>query len=148
MIKHVFRSLLILVLAFNFTACSSDDDDQIIGENELPDQAINFIETHFPDAEILSITMDVNDSMSKFEVKLNNGFDIDFDENGNWTEVEAHGQKVPDAIIPNPILAYVQDHYPNAFIEEISKKTGKFKIDLSNDVDLIFDLDGNFIGVD
>lgn len=146
--KKIFKSLLILVFAFGLVSCGSDDDDQLIGVEQLPAQAVNFIDTHFPDAEILSITMDSNDSNSKFEVKLNNGFDIDFDENGQWTEVEGHGQQVPDAIIPNPVLAYVQSHYPDAFIEEISKKNGKIKIDLSNDIDLVFDLDGNFIKID
>lgn len=142
--KSFFKSILVLFAVLIFAACGNDDDDQKISAAELPQRAIVFIETHFPDAQIISVTLDSN-SRSQYEVKLNNGFDLDFDQEGEWTEVEGHGQKVPDAIIPERILEYVQTIYPNAFIEEISKKTDRYEVDLSTDIDLIFDLDGNLI---
>lgn len=143
-ISHFFKTFLILFTAFSFIACNSDDDQQIQLE-ELPEQAIVFLETHFPDADILKITVD---SKNKYEVKLNNGFEIDFDQNGSWIEIEGHGQQIPDAIIPLPILDYVQTNYSDLFIEEISKTTDKYKVDLSNDLEIHFDLDGNFLGID
>lgn len=145
--KTFFKSFLMLFIAFTITACGNDDDDQTITTSELPERAIVFIKTHFPEAEIISVTLDSN-SRSRYEVKLSNGFDIDFDQNGDWTEVEGHGQKVPDDIIPSAILDYVEATYPDAFIEEISKKTDRYEVDLSTDIDLIFDLDGNLIHTD
>lgn len=142
--KSLLKVIFIVCLIFTFAACDNDDDDQKITAAELPQRAITFIETHFPDAQIVSVTLDPN-SRSRYEVKLNNGFDLDFDQEGEWTEIEGHGQKVPDAIIPERILEYVQTTYPNAFIEEISKKTDRYEVDLSTDIDLIFDLDGNLI---
>lgn len=142
------KSFIILFTAFSLLGCNNNDDDQSISVSELPENVLSFVETHFPDAEIVSITIDPNDSRGYYEVKLSNNFDLDFDKNGFWTEVEGHGQKVPDAIIPEPILAYVETNYPDAFIEEISKKSDRYKVDLSTDIDLVFDLDGNFISID
>lgn len=144
----LIKTFLILFTAFSLLACDNDDDDQAILSSELPQRALIFIETHFPDSEIVSVTLDRNDPRGYYEVKLDNNFDLDFDQEGNWTEVEGHGQKVPDAIIPDPILTYVETNYPEAFIEEISKKTDRYEVDLSNDIDLIFDLEGNLISVD
>lgn len=145
--KSFFRSFLVLFAVLTFAACGNDDDDQKITIDELPQRAITFIETHFPDSQIISVTLDPN-SRSRYEVKLNNGFDLDFDQEGEWTEIEGNGQKVPDAIIPEKILEYVQTTYPDSFIEEISKKTDRYEVDLSTDIDLIFDLDGNLIHTD
>lgn len=140
--------VLLLFVYSGLSSCSSNDEEQRIEAKDLPSAAQSFIKTHFPEAETVSIALDPKDQYSQYEVSLNNGFDLDFDKNGRWTEIEGHGEKVPDSVVPKPILAYVTANYSDSFIEEISKEASGYKVDLSNDVDLQFDEDGNFTGMD
>ncbi len=54
--------------------------------------------------------------------------------------------------LPSAIQTYVDDNYPNQSIEEAERETecGEkyYEVELSNDDELYFDLDGNFLGTD
>lgn len=148
--KNKILSLsLILVLFGLFTACSSDDEDveTRVEFPDLPPKSQTLLSTSFPDAEILSVKKEEDKGRIEYEVKLKNGFELDFDADGNWTSINGHGQPIPEELILTPIVEYVQANYPGAFIDEIEKKSTRYEVDLSNDVDLYFDLDGNFVAV-
>ena len=82
----------------------------------------------------------------KYEVKLNNGAEIDFDKNGNWEEI-SDKQGVPTDLIPVKIKAYVDKKYKGVKVEAIDKEKNKIKVDLNNDIDLDFDKNGNFVRI-
>ncbi len=149
MTNHFFlKSCFLLFTVFIMASCNSDDDDQIITEQELPARAKTLIKTHFPGAEWSSVIMDPSNRGDQYEVKLDNGYHLDFDQEGHWIEIEGHGQPIPESLVPKAIATYVQTHYPDTFIEEIKRRSNGFKIELSNEIDLIFDGDGNFIRKD
>lgn len=140
--------MCILVMVVAFTACSNDDDndvEQMIEAHELPQMAQDLISQNFPDAEYVYIKKEIDKGKIEYEVKLSNGFELDFDAEGNWTSVDGKGLQIPDAIIPEPILTYVQNEYPGTFIREMEKKMDGIEVELSTDVDLKFDQDGNFL---
>ena len=129
-----------------------DDDDEItISYGELPQTARTMIETHFSGAQAVYVnrSLETDDDGTIFEVKLDNGFELDFDVDGNWTDIEGNDQQVPDALILSPILTYTQANYPAPlFIEGIETEDFGFQVEISNDVDLQFDAEGNFLGID
>lgn len=145
--------ILVFVALTGFQACSSDDnaDDLPIGYVDLPQQSRDFIELHFPNVDVTRVEENLipDEDGTIYEVRLANGFELDFDKDGLWTEVDGNGQKVPDAIIPQPILEYVQANYePGIFIESIHRKVYGFKIELSNHLELRFNAEGGFLGLD
>lgn len=128
-----------------------DDDDEInILYTDLPQNARDLIETHFSGVEAVFITKEVeNNTIKEFEVKLSNGFEIEFFADGTWKDIDGHDQAVPDALVPTLILEYVQTNYPAPnFIESIEKEDFGFKVELANDIELNFDANGNFIGIE
>ncbi len=152
---NFLKSLALITTLFLFAACNNDDDqnnnETVIDYSELSEACKTTIETHFPNATATRVEMkNVPDSDGTvYEVNLSNGFEIDFDAECVWTDIDGNHQQVPDALIPDAILDYVQTHYPSPlFIEGIDKEPYGYQVEISNDIDLKFNADGSFIGID
>lgn len=151
--KLNFLTILTAGILFSFTACNNDDDNNETEINfaELPEASRILIESNFTGTTASRVikknTPDTDGTL--YEVWLNNNFEIDFDESGNWTDIDGNNQQVPNALIPEPILAYTQTNYPSPlFIEVIDKEPYGYQVEISNDVELKFNSDGTFIGID
>ena len=127
---------LILVMATIF-GCK-DTDDQVIQPSKLPAAAQSFIETNFPGAQFVLVTVDKDFAETTYDVVLNNGVKLEFDAKGEWKEVEARPSEVPANIIPNQIRTYVTEHYPETKIVKINRDPNDYEVDLSNGVELKF----------
>lgn len=139
-----------LSLLFSIAACDNNDSESAISAAELPAPVDVFVNTYFPNATYLSVKKQNRQDSdgSLYEVKLTNHFDIDFDINGHWIDIDGNHQQVPDELIPEKIKAYVSLHFPNLFIAEIDNENTYIDIDLSNDQDLRFSKNGDFIKLD
>lgn len=148
------KFVAISLMVFGFIACNDDDsfseNKTPIGYNELPLNSRELIENNFSGAEAVNVfkfLMPDTDG-SIFEVRLNNGFELEFSEDGHLTDADGNGQLIPNGLVFEPILNYVQTNYPDNFIVEIDFEQTAYEIELNNDLGLRFDLVGNFIGFD
>lgn len=114
---------------------------------QMPANIKSFLAKYYPKATVAKYESKNTLVGRKYEVKLNNGAEIDFDKNGNWEEI-SYKQGVPTALIPVKIKAYVDKKYKGAKVEAIDKEKNKIKVDLNNDIDLEFDKNGNFLRID
>ena len=64
---------------------------------------------------------------------------------GEWKRVSRNKTGVPARLVPPVITEYVKANYPQNIISKLSKKLYGYKIELSDDMDLRFDPQGNFI---
>ena len=55
---------------------------------------------------------------------------------------------VPADLIPASIAEYVKTHFPGTQIVKIDKERRGYEVELSNDLDLQFNKNGKFIGID
>ncbi len=140
--KKFFVILLSVVAMTAFVSC----DDKPVTADKLPAKAKTFLSTYFPGIDILSVIKD-DDS---YDVDLVDGTDVDFRFNGEWKKVDCEGRAVPKGFYPANIDTYVAAKYPLAYIEDIEFEQNRYKVGLNIplDVDLVFDKNGNFIGID
>ncbi|MFV0180300.1 PepSY-like domain-containing protein [Empedobacter falsenii] len=144
-------TITVVSIAFTVTSCSSDDDNNhktIIQVSELPLQANNFIETYFVTATVAKVEKDIRSLDEFYEVRLADGTQIDFNETGIWTEVDGKNKSIPTQFINENIVKYVITNYTTTTIEGIDKKTYGFDVDLVNNTELRFDINGKFLGFD
>lgn len=147
------KLFLFALAAFSMTAVSCSDDDNketVIDAAQLPEAARLFAETHFPGATFTRVEQQsVADSDgSVYDTRLSNGFEVDFDAEGNWTDIDGNNQAVPNAIVPQAILDYVAANYASSTVTTIEIENHGYDIELSNGTDLVFDENGAFIRVD
>lgn len=143
------------LLALNFSAIScgddrDDNDEIVISEAQLPDAAKKFLNTYFPDASVSRVEKErvVDTDGTLYEVRLSNGFQVDFDTNGNWTGIDGNGKDISAVVLglrPSNILQYFTTNYNNSRITEIERKSYGYKIEINNNIELRFDINGNRI---
>lgn len=143
MIMKKLFSILVLCLAFCFATFA--DNDKIIVFEQLPKTAQEFVKTYYPKQQVINIQQDIEDG--DYELRLENGVKIDFNKLGSWTEIEGR-VALPKGIISSNIYNYVAKNYKKSKIYKVERNQNGFEIELSNDLDLHFDLNGNFVRID
>ena len=139
---------LFFALALTLCSVSLSARDQVISEQQLPAAAKTFVKQYFKNRTVSLAKKDVDFGSTTYDVVLNSGTKIEFNNKGEWKEVDCAPAAVPSALIPSAIASYVKANYANCKIVKIERDAAGYDIELSNDVDLQFDKQGNFVRID
>lgn len=120
---------------------------QLIGLDQTPAQIQDYVRQHFPQQQIIKLEKEVDLSGVEYEVKLDNRVKLEFDGQFGIKEIESK-MALPESVIPEAVRTYVGANYPNSLIVEWKKKRNGQKIELSNDIELYFDSNGQFLRAD
>ncbi len=123
-------------------------EDVAIKADRLPDAAQKFLKTHFAQNSVVVATHDKDITDNDYTVMLDNGIKIEFDATGKWESVKSRSGKMPAGVVPVKIQGYITEHYPTSGVEKIERKRYGYEVELTNDLDLRFDLNGKFVGLD
>ena len=143
--KKLVFSILFMAFALSLDAST---DGRIVGFDRLPQNAQQIIIQHFSKDNVLMVEMDRDGLRTEFEVRLKDGTEIDFDGDGNLKKIDCQERRGPDALVPAEVLAYVNGSYPEAFITEWGRDDGRWKAELNNGLDLMFNRKYQFVGID
>ncbi|MCM1163917.1 MAG: PepSY-like domain-containing protein [Muribaculaceae bacterium] len=145
--KKTFMFLILGIMAVLTWSCSDDDDKDVpVSYEMLPTQAKEFLTNYFPGDRSIKVEREGDHSGSSYEVTLSSGYEVEFDAAGLWIDVDAPNQQaVPSGIVPEPIQRYVSETFPAFLINEITRYSTGYEIELTNDLELRFDRDGNLI---
>lgn len=114
---------------------------------QIPQRAEAFIGKNFPGCSAVLVEVGEEDDEPELRVWLTDGTRIEFDMQGEWRRVARKKSGVPQKLLPAPIVEYVKANYPNDVVTKFSKKAYGFKLELSDDIDLRFDTQGQFLEV-
>ncbi|HEG0588912.1 TPA: PepSY-like domain-containing protein [Campylobacter coli] len=114
--------------------------DIIVPASELPRNAQDFISKNFKTAQIALVKKDID----SYDVTLNDGTEIDFIITGEWKDVDGKYKALPNTILPN-IMPKISAS-SNAQIIEVSKEINGYKFELSNQLKIYTDAQGNILG--
>ena len=144
--KKVFLSSIIAIAAFVF-AYSCSAKDTIVKVKDLPQTIQSFLAAHFSNTGVAVAIKDGNE----FEIRMNNGWEIEFDNKGQWENIDCKRDKVPSSVIsliPETIASYLRSNFDKAYVTEISKGHSGYDIELSNGLNLEFSSNGRFKKID
>ncbi|CAM3410555.1 PepSY-like domain-containing protein [uncultured Empedobacter sp.] len=151
--KLFLGTALFTMFALVTTSCNNDDDTtttETVELKTLPEEGRSFVTTYFSGIEIARIEKHSPAKIdgTMYEVDFVNRDEIDFDQNGTWLKVEAEGNRsIPTGFILPSIVSYINTNYPTLKINQIEKTYEGFEVELTNDLDLIFNASGEFIRV-
>ncbi len=141
--------LALFLCVFCVQASLFADTEVPIEKSQLPKRTQKFLDEHFPNIVVSHIKAEKNlFGIVAYEVILTNGFDMDFDKKGEWTEIDGGKQEVPSAIIPEKIRKSVAERFSGKKITQIKKERKTYEIELSDGEDLIYTHNGVFKGYD
>lgn len=135
---------LLAVLVFVLSACSVD-----ITEKQIPFSAKSFIKTHFPNETIDSTFESIE---KDYYVLLSSGVELEFNHKGLWSEITANRNELPKSIdseLPEKMLAYLAENYPDSRIKKLEKsfpgsRMEGYRVRLSktNNLEILFNKKG------
>lgn len=142
---------LITEETLNLTQETTKSDD-VISSASLPQSVLNYITSNYPNIMIYKAEVENN---GNYEVTLANTVELIFDSNGEFLGIDDdegnddYGDfHIEIANLPQSILDFITTNYPNEIIEEAEiENNGNFEVELSTDITLVFDENGNFLGM-
>lgn len=139
--------LLICLFAINSNIMA--DNDRPITLKEMPQQAQQFIRTHFNDSPIALTKMETEILEKSYDVIFTNGNKIEFDRKGRWTKIDCEYSYVPEAVIPTAIKDYIKANYPDVKVLQIEIDDDKeYEVELSNGWELTFNKKFKLVEID
>lgn len=132
---------------------NDDFGDEYLQISEIPQNILDFIAANFPGVDIDEAERENN---GNYEIELENDVELIFDANGNFlgqgedeNEDDQEEEEINPADLPQNILDYINENYPdNTIIEAEKEDDGKYEITLNNGVELEFDSEGNFLSAE
>ena len=145
--KNIPSTLLLawLLMGSAYAMCAPDRNVTI---EQLPRKAQLFIKQHFAKVSIVQAQQDTDRLDGDYEVTFSDGSKVEFQKNGQWSDVESPRSMVPTALVPMTIRQYVAQKYPDTKIVKIDRDTRGYDIELSSGIDLKFDAKGHFKAMD
>lgn len=146
--KRSFLKVLFLGAACTYlVGCNTVD------QSKLPREANEFISSHFSQIPVTQIVDTI--TQMGYTAVLENGTVIEFDETGDWEEVNFKKNGVPNSLIgtlPEGIASHLAEYYPEASIKKITKKAYgrnnliyRLTFNKPNNIELSFTKDGEVI---
>ena len=165
--KTIKKISLTVLIVLAMVSCSKDNEDTSkalpegialkadakVKVGDLPMEILDFVAREFPERTIDEAEEEDN---GNFEVELNDGTELIFDANGNFLGIDDDSEENGDfddfevdiATLLPAILEYIEMNYPQIGIEEASiENNDHYEVTLNDDVVLIFDANGVFLGV-
>lgn len=138
---------VMIALGVNTSRGENKVTERAITVKELPQPARQLLESYFQGAAVVECVQ--SRLWDEYEVKLAGGYELDFDEKGHWTVIEAEEKPLPEkllTLLPVASVKYLREHYPNAKVEELKQKRSGYKVSLAHpDVELYFLKSGEFL---
>lgn len=143
--KKLFVAICAVLMGCNGVSAH----DVMITVNQLPAMSQTFLTTYFDGVQVSYVTEDRTAGITTgYEVRLVNGVEIEFERSGDLHQIECKTVVMPEGIVPAPIMNYVRTNFQNMDIKEYKVKRFFIEVKLINGLELEFDKDGNFVGVD
>ena len=111
----------------------------------MPKPAQDFLKKHFSNEAVASAHKDAEHGEKGYEVKLNDGTEVEFWKDGSYREVDGGDKPIPTDFIPENIKEYVSKNHPNEKITHIDYGHKDLDVDLTNNIDLEFTKDGKIL---
>ena len=140
-----------VILSGFFALCSFGIFAQTNTKN-LPATAQDFIQQNFSSNTVEEVEENSKWQIwadDKYEVKLSNGVELDFDENGNIIEIDSQkDEAIPMSALPSTIATYLKENYPDSQVIGWEKEKKSQEVELVDGTELEFDEQGNFRKID
>lgn len=147
--KRIIQSAVVaLVCLVAFSVSALADNDKPVNVNQLPATAQQTLKKHFSAKKVALAKMESGLFEKSYDVVFNNGEKVEFDRNGNWTEINCNMSSVPTGLVPAKITSYVKSTYPGTKILQIEKDDNRYEVKLSNRLEVTFNKNFQVVDID
>lgn len=143
-IKNFLKSTLVITAILMLTSC---DSEEIIPSSDLPGEITTYISTHFQGHSIVQVIKDKEGLTKTYNVLLSESISLEFDKKNKIEDIDGVNQ-LPNSVIPEKILQYVEANYQANYIRGWELDGKNQQVQLDNGLDLEFTMNGDFLRID
>lgn len=136
--EFIKKAVMLVILLTAVTINTVAGNEKPINVSQLPQNAQLLLNRHFNNKKVAMAKVESGLFSKEYTVIFTNGEKIEFDKNGNWTEISCKRSRVPSSVIPAPISSYVKKNYSGCIIIKIERDANEYEIDLSNRIEITF----------
>lgn len=140
------KMILMVVMMFALTSCKSQEN-KVITFDKLPSKAQSFIKSNFSNMNILQVVKDNELFDKEYVVYFTEGSKIEFNKKGDWEDIEIKAG-VPKSIINASINNFITKNHQNTKVVDINKDKRDYEVKLDNSIEIVFNLNGDFLRYD
>lgn len=150
--KQPFFSMFFLgdIALFSSMTCDKDRD-VILAALDIPVVITYFVETYLPKTRIIQTVKEMDGGVVTYDVTLQGGVKLEFDKDKSIIEVDSNTELpqsfVATFVLPE-IVRYSNANFPVLVMSDWDLEPTSYRIGLINDVDFIFDWNGNLLRID
>lgn len=146
--RFLKASIAALFCLFVVSVNAVASNDKPIEVSQLPQTAQQVLKKDFSKMKIALAKMESGIFDTSYDIIFTNGDKVEFDRNGNWTELKCKYSQVPVRLIPAAINSYVKKNYPSTKVLEIERDRNEYDVKLSNGIELTFNKKFQVIDID
>lgn len=141
LVKSAAFLILLMITTLTFA------QDNIVPYSQIPSEIKNYVTAHFPKHSVIQSEIDMEGLSKQYEINLNEGIELKFNNKNLIIDIDGKS-KLPDSVIPEKIRQYIATNYPNNVITDWEIEEKNQQVCLDNDLDLEFNMNGDFIKID
>lgn len=138
--------VLVCLIAFQIKALA--DNDKPIAVTQLPATSQQIIKKNFAGKKVALAKQETGLLDKSYEITFTSGEKIEFDKNGNWTEIDCKLSAVPARLIPAKIASYLKANYPGTKVLKLEKDKNEYEVSLANGIEITFNKNFAVIDID
>lgn len=140
--------MLALVCAFTLGFAAHADNEKPIQIGQLPAAAQQLVKKHFSNHKVALAKVETGLISKEYNVIFTNGDHLEFDRNGQWTEISCKRTAVPPALVPAAIARYLRTNYPNQTVIKLERGRADYEVELATGVEITFNTKFQVIDID
>lgn len=138
------NSIIMMFCMVAFMACDKETTTIVDQPNQ---EILTFVDLHYPNDEIIQVTKEEEYRDVEFNVTLSNGAQLNFSEKYVIREITDFGG-IPSTAL-NPVMVdYLEENFSNLKVVDWEVLKYRQEVELSNGLEMVFDLDGRFVRID
>lgn len=144
--KKKLQTALLATVLLALPACA--EREKLIDVTKLPASAQEMLKTHFAGKTVSFVKAERDGLSMDYDVIFDDGSAIDFSAKGAWEEINCRQGDIPAALVPEKIAKYVAEKYATQKIRQIERRRRGYEIKLTNGLELKFNKQLQFCGID
>jgi len=142
--KKQFIAICFAVTALALSSCTQE---LVLKRVEIPGNIKVYLTSHFPNQTIVQAIKNIGIVEITYEVILNDMTKLQFNQKNEIIDIDAISM-LPNSVIPEKLLAYVNSNYPSSVITAWQLEDKQQGVKLDDGLELKFMINGEFISVE
>lgn len=126
---------------------TSCDKEETVAPADLSSEIKAYVSTHFSTSTISSAILNTEGFTKTYDVSLSDDVQLEFNNKYEIIDIDAM-HELPASVVPDKIKQYVATNYPSNKVVGWELERKNQQVNLDNDLDLEFTMQGDFIRID